>query len=91
MQRLTVYFSGRVQGVGFRVTCSRLAMDFDVTGRVCNLTDGRVEMIAEGERAVLISLRDRISIEMKRYIAEQHEQWSAPQKTWTNFQIAADK
>ena len=44
----TVYFAGHVQGVGFRYTTLQVAKEFDVTGRVGNLADGRVQLEAEG-------------------------------------------
>lgn len=47
-QRQTVWFSGRVQGVGFRWTTQRIAKRHLVTGYVMNLPDGRVELVAEG-------------------------------------------
>ncbi len=47
--RRTVYFTGRVQGVGFRYTTVQVAAGFRVTGYVRNLPDGRVELVAEGE------------------------------------------
>ena len=43
-----VYYSGQVQGVGFRATAERIAKDFPVTGWVKNLADGRVQLLAEG-------------------------------------------
>lgn len=46
--RRTVYFSGRVQGVGFRYTTVQVAAGFRVAGYVRNLPDGRVELVAEG-------------------------------------------
>lgn len=52
-QRVKVLYSGHVQGVGFRYTARSVAMGFEVTGAVRNLPDGRVELIAEGERAEL--------------------------------------
>jgi acylphosphatase len=41
-----VFYSGRVQGVGFRYTVKRIASGFEVTGWVKNLPDGRVELQA---------------------------------------------
>lgn len=42
-----VFFSGRVQGVGFRYSTKQIASGFDVTGWVKNLPDGRVELFAQ--------------------------------------------
>jgi acylphosphatase len=57
---MTVFYSGRVQGVGFRYTVKALTPGFEVTGTVRNLDDGRVEMIAEGEREELDAFRQAI-------------------------------
>jgi len=46
--RRQVFFSGRVQGVGFRYVTEAVASRFSVTGFVRNLRDGRVELVAEG-------------------------------------------
>ncbi|MBI5383879.1 MAG: acylphosphatase [Verrucomicrobia bacterium] len=59
-QRMRVLYSGHVQGVGFRYTARSVAAGFEVTGTVRNLSDGRVELIAEGERAELEGFRDAI-------------------------------
>jgi acylphosphatase len=53
MQRHHCFFSGRVQGVGFRFTSCRIAARYAVTGYVRNLADGRVELVAEGAAAEL--------------------------------------
>lgn len=46
-QRRIVY-SGRVQGVGFRMTARRVARGYQVSGFVRNLRDGTVELVAAG-------------------------------------------
>jgi len=51
MSARQVFFEGRVQGVGFRYTTRKLAREFDVTGWVRNLPDGRVELQVMGEDA----------------------------------------
>ena len=48
MIRSHVLISGRVQGVCFRDSCRRLALQHGVNGWVRNLPDGRVEAVLEG-------------------------------------------
>jgi len=60
LERRRVYYSGRVQGVGFRFTSQHLAQSFEISGYVRNLDDGRVELVAEGETAELESFLDSI-------------------------------
>lgn len=48
---------GMVQGVGFRYTTLRQARQLGLTGYVRNLPDGKVEILAEGERVRLDQLR----------------------------------
>ena len=57
---MTVFYSGRVQGVGFRYTVKSITTGFEVTGTVRNLPEGRVELIAEGEREELDAFRQAI-------------------------------
>ena len=69
-ERCEVYYSGRVQGVGFRYTVRSLATRFAVAGFVRNLADGRVEVVAEGEVTEVRRFLDAIETEMGYYIAE---------------------
>lgn len=59
-QRLTIRYSGNVQGVGFRYAAREVAEGFDVCGTVRNLPDGRVELVAEGFMRELESFRKAI-------------------------------
>ena len=60
----TVYFSGHVQGVGFRYSALQVAKEFDVAGFVTNLTDGRVHLEVEGRAvdvtAYIVALEERM-------------------------------
>ncbi len=44
-----IFYTGKVQGVGFRVSVLGLARGYDVLGYVKNLNDGRVEVLVRGE------------------------------------------
>ena len=66
--RRTVYFKGRVQGVGFRYTVKNIAMQFDVQGYVRNLPDGRVELVMEGPDSEMEGLVEAINQRMDCYI-----------------------
>jgi len=88
MERVTVLYSGRVQGVGFRVTVRYLARGYDVTGTARNLPDGRVELIAEGARTELKTFLDGIAqSELSGFIAKQHETWEPAQGNLRGFAI----
>ncbi len=70
LERRRVVFSGRVQGVGFRATCRWLARGFDIVGYVRNLPDGRVELLAHGDRAEIDRYLGAISDEMGGFIGD---------------------
>ncbi len=53
MKRLHIFYSGRVQGVGFRYTAQETAQRFGLSGWVRNRRDGRVEILAEGDEKTL--------------------------------------
>lgn len=63
IERRRTCYRGRVQGVGFRLTTRNLAAGFVVSGFVRNLDDGRVEVVAEGERAELDRFQTAIAEE----------------------------
>lgn len=50
MNRIHLYLSGKVQGVYFRAYTKQEADALHITGWVKNTSDGRVEIVAEGEK-----------------------------------------
>jgi acylphosphatase len=52
--------TGRVQGVGFRYSTSRIAKELGLTGWVMNKLDGTVEIRVEGNRSALERFKQRI-------------------------------
>lgn len=63
-ERRDVHYSGHVQGVGFRYNAQRVAVQFDVTGYVQNLSDGRVRLVVEGKPREIGLLLDAIEESM---------------------------
>ncbi len=87
--RAHVFYSGRVQGVGFRLTAEETAKRFGVVGCVRNLRDGRVELIAEADREVLVQFLHAVRIgPMCNFIKEVDVTWSQPTGEYSEFEIS---
>ena len=88
MKRVHAFYSGRVQGVGFRITAEETAHSLGVVGWVKNLRDGRVELVAEGDQAALERFLDTIrSGPMKNFITHVEISWSNATETFDEFEI----
>ncbi len=87
--RLHIFYSGHVQGVGFRHTVRQTAMGFDVSGEVRNLPDGRVELIAEGQRDELVSFQEAIrEAGLASFIRHEQVEWSPATGVFRGFAVA---
>jgi len=64
----TVFFTGRVQGVGFRYTTLQVAKEFEISGYVSNLPDGRVHLEVEGRAAEVAAFVTAVEERMHGYI-----------------------
>lgn len=82
-----VYYSGSVQGVGFRYTARHLAEALGLAGWVKNLPDGRVELLAEGEESLLKEFLASIRAEMDHYRFEETVDWQPAGGDLISFEI----
>ncbi len=87
-EQVIVFYRGRVQGVGFRATCRSLSKKFCVCGYVKNLSDGRVELLAEGDgkevRAFLSAVR---TSHLGEYIQEEQIVTSQAEGRYQSFDV----
>ena len=67
-----VWFTGSVQGVGFRYSTRHIAKTFEVCGYVKNLADGRVELIAEGVPEELDRFLDAVQRRFRSHILDSN-------------------
>ena len=85
---MQIFYSGCVQGVGFRYTAKTVATGFEVTGIVRNLPDGRVELIAEGAREELESFRDAIrGAGLAGFVRDESVNWNDAKNEFHGFEI----
>ena len=70
VKRVRVYYSGIVQGVGFRFTARDLAYRYKVGGLVRNLSDGRVELEIEGDERSVNGVLNDLRQEFTRSITD---------------------
>lgn len=86
-KRLHIYYSGDVQGVGFRFTAQYIAKSLGIKGWVKNTRDGGVEVVAEGEEERLKEFQTRIKAEMEPYISKEDVSWEEAKGEFRDFGI----
>ena len=87
LRRIDVHYAGNVQGVGFRYRARAIAQQFSVAGFVRNLDDGRVQLVAEGEKEELLELIREIDQKMARYIRDKTVGWGKASQQFSSFEI----
>jgi acylphosphatase len=84
-----IFYSGRVQGVGFRYTAKNVAMGYEVTGVVRNLPDGRVELLAEGLKDELEAFQQGIRESgLGSFISNEEVTWEESKGDFRGFEIS---
>ena len=78
-----------MQGVGFRYTVKTVAAGFEISGMVRNLPDGRVELVAEGQRAELEAFRAAIrGAGLAGFIRDEQVDWADAKNEFSGFEIS---
>lgn len=85
--RLEVLLSGLVQGVGMRHFVKSQAQELKLTGYVCNLPNGQVEIVAEGDKKNLTELEQRVRKSGIGNIEKMTVQWQEPKEEFSEFRI----
>jgi acylphosphatase len=85
---MQVLYSGKVQGVGFRYSVKSAASGYDVTGTIRNLPDGRVELLAEGQKEELDAFRAGIRESgLEHFINDEDVSWDEAKNDFRGFEI----
>lgn len=88
LKQAHVFYTGRVQGVGFRYTAQETARRCHAQGWVRNLRDGRVELCAVGPEAVLTVFLEAVRHgPLESYIEDAEITWTTATQSYTNFEI----
>jgi len=86
-KRVHVYYSGSVQGVGFRFTAERLASKLGLKGWVRNSEDGRVELVCEGPAADVDAFLSKVSDIFAGYIRDASVERSKATGEFEGFDV----
>jgi len=84
---LVAFFSGHVQGVGFRYQTLNIAKEFEVCGYVRNLPDGRVQLEAEGIEAEVNAFLGEIEERLGDYIRNVEVRSHRRERSFAQFTI----
>ena len=86
-KRYHLFFSGSVQGVGFRYAARALADKYFINGWVANLPDARVELEVEGQKSDIDNFVSDLETEFKGYITEVKKEELTPLNKKEGFHI----
>lgn len=91
-KRLRAVVQGRVQGVGFRYFAMERARELRLVGLCRNLSNGDVEVIAEGEEgpleALLVALHQG---PRAAHVEEVHAAWLPATGEFTAFRVTSSR
>jgi acylphosphatase len=82
-----VFFTGRVQGVGFRYSTLQVAREYDVSGYVKNLADGRVQLEVEGREEEVEAFISALEQRMHGYVRKMERSAEKRAAQFSGFAI----
>jgi acylphosphatase len=88
MERWRVFYTGLVQGVGFRYTATFVAQSYQVAGWVQNLADGRVELLVEGNPEEIKAFLNDLAQRMGGNIHSIEQLMERPTGEFSVFDVA---
>jgi len=81
------FYSGRVQGVGFRFKTYQIASGYSVTGFVRNLDDGRVEIFAQGDENEVKEFVTEVKRLLSPFIKNVQDSYEKQSRKYKTFDI----
>jgi acylphosphatase len=89
-RRAHIYYSGQVQGVGFRLMAERSAQSMGLEGFVRNLSDGRVEVVCEGAEGDIREFMKKLASVFRAYVSDVDADWGEATGGFDGFGIRFD-
>ena len=83
-----IFYSGTVQGVGFRYAVERYASELGLTGWIKNLRDGRVEILTEGKKELIEKLIVQVDKYFGGYVRNKTVDYKEAQNLYKEFRIS---
>ena len=77
-ERRVILFTGRVQGVGFRMTAVHLGEDLALVGTVANRDHGQVELDVQGDSQEIDTLVERLREQFGTFVRSISQRTSTP-------------
>lgn len=88
IKRLYLKAYGEVQGVNYRYFAKDAALAFGLTGFVKNLSDGSVELVAEGEEERLAKLlKWSYDGSKAAHVDKIEKRWENPTNEFSDFSV----
>ncbi|MCK5579803.1 MAG: acylphosphatase [Candidatus Omnitrophica bacterium] len=87
MPQAHILYTGRVQGVGFRYTVQRIAVQAGLCGWVRNLSNGGVEILVEGDNEDIERLMQEVDAYFDGYIRDKEVARQPSTEKFKDFQI----